>query len=113
MAILAGNASLNLGTPATQTLSASGSGATLPAGTYFVKVVGMTLEGYQNSSVASGVATSMNVTGTDGKRQAERPARTAAALHSHLMGSFVFWGLPGTSDLRRRERKSVCSNVGW
>ena len=33
MAILAGNASLSLGTPATPTLSASGSGAILPSGT--------------------------------------------------------------------------------
>src|SRR4029077_6377869 len=31
------------------------------------KVVGLTLEGYQNSSLASGVATSMTVTGADGK----------------------------------------------
>ena len=40
MAILAGNASLQLGTPATPVLSASGSGATLPAATYSVIVVG-------------------------------------------------------------------------
>src|SRR5438445_2117680 len=67
MAVLAGNASLNLGAPATPTLSASGGSATLPAGTYYVKVVGLTLEGYQNSSVVNGVATSMTVTGADGK----------------------------------------------
>ena len=67
MAILAGNASLSLGTPPTPTLSASGSGATLPTATYYVKVVGLTLEGYQNSSVAKSVATSMTVTGADGK----------------------------------------------
>jgi hypothetical protein len=67
MAILAGNASLRLGTPATPTLSASGAGATLPAGTYFVKVVALTLEGYQNSSVSGGVATTKTVTGVDNK----------------------------------------------
>ena len=67
MAILAGNASLTLGTPATPTLSASGSGATLPSGTYFVKIVGLTVEGYQNSTVLNGVATSKSVTGADGK----------------------------------------------
>jgi hypothetical protein len=67
MAILAGNASLTLGTPPTPTLSASGSGATLPSATYFVKVVALTLEGYQNSSVISGVATSKTVSGADGK----------------------------------------------
>jgi hypothetical protein len=67
MAILAGNASLQLGTPATPTLSASGSGATLPAATYYVKVVGLTLEGYQNSTVATGVATTKTITGVDNK----------------------------------------------
>jgi hypothetical protein len=67
MAILAGNATLTLGTPSTPTLSASGAGATLPAATYFVKVVALTLEGYQNSSVSTGVATSKIVTGADGK----------------------------------------------
>jgi hypothetical protein len=66
MAILAGNATLNLNQPTTPTLAASGTGSTLPAGTYFVKVVGLTLEGYQNSSVAGGVATTKNVTGADG-----------------------------------------------
>ena len=67
MAILAGNASLCSATPATPTLSASGTGATLPTATYFVKVVALTLEGYQNSSVSGGVATTKNITGVDGK----------------------------------------------
>jgi hypothetical protein len=66
MAILAGNASLHLGTPATPVLSASGSGATLPAATYYVKVVGLTLEGYQNSGLAGGIATTKPITGADG-----------------------------------------------
>ncbi|HEV2334981.1 MAG TPA: hypothetical protein VGS13_05755 [Stellaceae bacterium] len=67
MAILAGNASLQMGTPATPTLSASGSGATLPSATYSVIVVALTLEGYQNSGVAAGVATTKTITGADGK----------------------------------------------
>lgn len=67
MAILAGNASLQLGTPAAPTLSASGSGATLPAATYSVIVVALTLEGYQNSSLAAGIATTKTITGADGK----------------------------------------------
>src|SRR5579863_9620415 len=67
MAILAGNASLQLGTPATPSLSASGSGATLPSATYSVIVVGLTLEGYQNSSIAAGVATTKTITGADSK----------------------------------------------
>src|SRR6266481_602163 len=67
MAILAGNASLQLGTPAAAVLSASGAGATLPAATYSVIVVALTLEGYQNSSLATGVATTKTITGADGK----------------------------------------------
>jgi hypothetical protein len=66
-AILGGNASLALGTANTPTASAAGSGATLPAATYSVIVVGLTLEGVLNSSVANGVATSKTVTGQDGQ----------------------------------------------
>jgi len=67
MAVLAGNTSLQLGSPATPVPAASGSGATLPAGAYSVIVVALTLEGYRNSSLANGVATSKTVTGADGK----------------------------------------------
>jgi hypothetical protein len=67
MAVLAGNMSLALGTPATPSLAAAGSGATLPALTYSVIVVALTLEGYRNSSLSGGVATSKTVTGADGK----------------------------------------------
>ncbi len=67
MACLGGNATLALGTPAAPSLSAAGSGATLPALTYSVIVVALTLEGYRNSSLAGGVATSKSVNGADGK----------------------------------------------
>jgi len=68
MAILAGNASLTLGTAATPSVSAqTNANSTLPTGTYYVRVVALTLEGYQNSSVAAGVATSKAITGADGK----------------------------------------------
>jgi hypothetical protein len=67
MAILAGNASLQLGTPSAPSLSASGSGATLPAATYSVIVVALTLEGYHNSSLTTGVATTKTIDGADGK----------------------------------------------
>ena len=66
-AIIFGNKSLQLGTPVAPTLSASGSGATLPAATYSVIVVALTMEGYRNSSVANGVATNRTVNGADGK----------------------------------------------
>lgn len=67
IAILGGNASLALGTANTPTLTATGSGNTLPAATYSVIAVGLTLEGFLNSSLANGVATSKTVTGQDGQ----------------------------------------------
>ena len=65
-ALLGGNASLALGTPAAPTLTASGTGATLPAATYSVIVVALSFEGWKNSSVSGGVATSKAITGNDG-----------------------------------------------
>jgi len=56
-----------LGTPATPVLAASGTGGSLPAATYSVIVVALTLEGYQNSSLATGIATTKTITGADGK----------------------------------------------
>lgn len=67
-AILGGNSSLALGTPVTPTLSAAGSGATLPAATYSVIVVALTYEGMQVASVsATGLPGSKTITGADGK----------------------------------------------
>ncbi|MBV8061462.1 MAG: hypothetical protein JO253_08085 [Alphaproteobacteria bacterium] len=66
IAILGGNASLALGTPGTITTSASGTGGSLPAATYGVIVVALSVEGYVQSSVANGVATNKSITGADG-----------------------------------------------
>jgi hypothetical protein len=66
-AILAGNASQALGSPSAPTLSAAGTGATLPTATYSVIVVALTQLGYLQSSLATGVATTQSVTGADGK----------------------------------------------
>jgi hypothetical protein len=65
--ILAGNASLQLGTPSQPSVSQSGSGATLPALTYSVIVCALTLEGYKNGSLTGGLALSRVITGADGK----------------------------------------------
>ncbi|HTZ67935.1 MAG TPA: hypothetical protein VMB83_10800 [Roseiarcus sp.] len=65
-ALLGGNTSLQLGKPGNPTLSASGTGGTLPAATYSVIVVGLTFEGYRNSSLSGGVATTKTITGNDG-----------------------------------------------
>jgi hypothetical protein len=66
-ALVGGNTSLALGTPGAPTLSvASGTNATLPTATYSVIVVGLTFEGYSNSSLSGGVATTKTITGNDG-----------------------------------------------
>src|SRR6516164_42887 len=67
MGILSGNNSMQLGTVGTVTASAGGAGSTLPIGTYSCICVALTNEGYQNSSLAGGVATSQTVAGADGK----------------------------------------------
>ena len=69
-ALLGGNASLALGTPAAPSLSASGSGATLPAATYSVIVVALSFEGYRNSTLAGGAATTKTINGNDGNSYA-------------------------------------------
>ena len=66
--LLAGNAGgVQLGTPTAPTLAAAGTGATLPALTYSVIVVALTLEGWKNSTLAGGVATTKTINGADGK----------------------------------------------
>ena len=67
MGILSGNTSMQLGTVGTVTGSAGGTGSTLPIATYSSICVALTNEGYQNSSLAGGVATSQTVSGADGK----------------------------------------------
>jgi hypothetical protein len=87
-AILGGNATLQLGTPTAPTLSASGSGGTLPSGTYSVIVVALTMEGNLNSSLAGGVATTLAITGNDGGNytlgggSSNRSANTTQAVTS-------------------------------
>ena len=70
VALMGGNNSLALGTPTAPTLSAGGTGATLPALTYSVIAVALSLEGYLNASKAAGalsVPTTKTITGADGK----------------------------------------------
>ncbi|MDE3175054.1 MAG: hypothetical protein KGM15_02970 [Pseudomonadota bacterium] len=66
IALLGGNVSVALGTPSTPVLAAAGTGATLPAATYSVIVVALAFEGYRNSTLATGVATTKLITGNDG-----------------------------------------------
>jgi hypothetical protein len=66
-AIIGGNASLALGTPATPTASFTAGSATLPSLTYSVIVVALTLEGYLAASLATGVVQAQAIVGADGK----------------------------------------------
>ncbi len=73
MALLSGNATLQLGTPVAPSASAAGTGGTLPAITYSIIVVALTGEGWRNmggiiGTVSSGAAvpTTKTITGNDG-----------------------------------------------
>jgi hypothetical protein len=91
-AFLGGNSSVALGVPSTPSLAAGGSGATLPAATYSVIVVALTQEGYQNSSVANGVATSQSITGADGSNYTLNGGssnKSAAATQAITLGEVL------------------------
>jgi len=96
-ALLGGNASLALGTPAAPALSASGSGATLPAATYSVIVVALSFEGYRNSTLAGGVATTRTITGNDGNTytlNGGSSMRSANATQAVTLGQTLFATAP-------------------
>lgn len=91
-ALIGGNASVNLGTPATPTLSAGGSGATLAAATYSVIVVALTYEGFRGASLAAGVPTAMTITGADGQTytlNGGSSAKSAAATQAITLGQVL------------------------
>ena len=91
-ALIFGNNSLALGTPGTPTLSAGGSGGTLGAATYSVMVVALTGEGFRNSSLSGGVATSQTVTGADGATYTLKGGssnKSAAATQAITLGQVL------------------------
>ncbi len=65
-AILGGNASLTLAVPAAPTLTAGGSGGTLPAATYSVAVVALTYSAFKDGSLGNGIPTAITRTSADG-----------------------------------------------
>lgn len=93
-ALLAGNNSLTLATPATPTLSVAGTGNTLPSATYSVIVVALTPEGYLNSNTAvgGGVATALTITGNDGQTytlNGGSSMKSAAATQAVTLGEYL------------------------
>lgn len=61
-----GNASYPLGTPSAPTGSVGAAAGTLPAATYVLRVVALTYDGYQQATVAGGVATTSTRQNNDG-----------------------------------------------
>lgn len=96
-ALVGGNATVALGTPTAPTLSASGTGFTLPTLTYSVIVVALTYEGYQNSSLSSGVATSKTITGNDSLTYVLNGGssnKSAATTQAVTLGAALFASTP-------------------
>ncbi len=92
-ALVAGNASLALGTVGTVTTSASGTGATLPTLTYDVICVALTMEGYLAASLSGGVQQVVAVTGADGKSynlNGGSSMRSATATQAITLGQHLF-----------------------
>ncbi|MBE2197525.1 MAG: hypothetical protein IAE79_02870 [Anaerolinea sp.] len=92
-AILGGNRSVLLGATATPTLSASGTGATLPAATYSVRVFALTFEGYQMATIAGGIKREVAQTGMDGATitlNGGSSAAGAAATQAVTLGQTLF-----------------------
>ena len=64
--LLAGNASLSLGTPTAPVVVASGTAATLPALTYSVIVVGLSMAAYLAANLGTGIPTTISITPNGG-----------------------------------------------
>jgi len=65
IALLGGNASVLLGTPATPTLATAATGGTIADATLKVYVFALTMEGYLMATVAGGIKRSATITGMD------------------------------------------------
>ncbi len=93
-ALLGGNRSIALGTPATPTTSATGSGATLPTATYSVIVVALTQEGYQNykATGSASIIQQKTITGADGNTYTANGGnsnKSAAASQAITVGQIL------------------------
>lgn len=91
--LLGGNTSLALGTTGTPTLSASGSGATLPAATYSVICVALTLDGFKRASLSGGVVQTYirnNADGSTDTINGGAAQKSAAASLAITLGQTLF-----------------------
>jgi hypothetical protein len=93
-ALLGGNKSIALGTPATPTASAAGSGGTLAGATYSIIVVALTQEGYQNykATGSAAIIQQKNITGADGNTYTANGGnsnKSAAASQAVTLGQIL------------------------
>lgn len=128
-AILGANREVALGTTATPTLSASGSGATLPAATYSVRVFALTHEGYLMTSIAGGIKRLVAVTSMDagsaynlcgGSSAAGAAATQAVTLGQTLFcsvtairGAVAYAWFVGTAGAERLERITTINSAAF
>lgn len=127
-ALLGGNRDVALGTPATPTLSASGSGATLTAATYVVSVFALTMEGYLQSTIAGGIPRSVTITGQDNKTytlnggssivsssasQAVTLGQTLFANTTAIKGAVAYAWYVGTSGAQKLEAITTINSVSF
>lgn len=127
-ALLGGNRDVQLGTPVTPTLSASGSGATLAAATYLVTVFALTLEGYLQASISGGIKRQATITGQDQKTytlnggssigssaasQAVTLGQTLFANTTAIKGAVAYAWFVGTSGNQRLEAITTINSVAF
>lgn len=99
-ALLHGNANLSIATPSAPTLSAAGSGATLPAATYSVIVVALSAMGYLNATQSGNLAllTPQSITSNDGQGtftlNGGSSAKSNAATQAVTLGQILSCSVP-------------------
>lgn len=92
--LLGGNGTVALGTTPTPSVTVLGTGGSLAA-TQYVNVVALTLEGYMNASVVSGIPTTITRTNADastdtfGGGSAQKSAQTTATIASGATNSIT------------------------
>ena len=128
--LIGGNASVSLGTAPTPTLTAAGTGATLPAATYSVIVVPMTFEGYRNYNgvLNTGLVQTKTINGQDGNSyvlnggygiksanatQAVTLGQTLTASIAPVAGAHGYGWYVGPAGSERLERVTGVSAVAF
>jgi hypothetical protein len=100
----------------------------LPAATYSVRVAALTLEGYQNSALATGVATTKTITGADGKTfvlsggssnksanatQAVTLGQTLSASVAAIQGAVAYAWYVGTAGSEKLEAITTINSAAF